>query len=51
MASPVWTGVWALGDEGGKAELQNAGLKGSPEVRGQPQGRPLPTPPPPTVVG
>ena len=37
-------------DEGGRAKLQNTGLKGSPGVKGQPQGVPPPHSPP-TVVG
>ena len=34
-------------DEGGRAKLQNTGLKGSPGVKGQPQGAPPPHAPPP----
>lgn len=33
-------------DEGGRAELQNTGLKGSPGVKVQPQGAPPPHSPP-----
>lgn len=32
-------------DEGGRAKLQNTGLKGSPGVKGQPQGARAPPPP------